>query len=106
MHGMSRARRQHEPSVGPCPAGGEHEWPLDTPEGRSCAKCGLTVNRAIEVKVHTVPALDTGLGRAAGYASDAELFAAAAAQRAALPPMLRAALDQAERELDRAVLGL
>jgi hypothetical protein len=41
-----------------------------------------------EVSVHTFPVHDTGLGREAGYANDAELIAAAEKQRAELESML------------------
>lgn len=53
-----------------------------------------------------MPALDTGLGREAGYANDDELREAAAAQRAALPPAVRAIADEFDAELDRRILGL
>lgn len=54
-----------------------------------------------ELTVHAVPVLDTGLGREAGYANDAELIEAAQAQRAEIEAMLMpealARLDAVDR---------
>ncbi len=59
------------------------------------------------LKTVTVPMLDTGLGIEAGYANDAELIAAAQAQRAELEKLLTpealARLDAAEAELERRI---
>ena len=58
--------------------------------------------------VHTVPMHDTGLGREAGYANDAELIEAGKKQRveaeALLTPEALARIDAAEAELTRRVL--
>jgi hypothetical protein len=55
-----------------------------------------------EMRVVKVPMLDTGLGREAGFASDADLIAAAEEQRAEmralLSPETADRLDAAERE--------
>jgi hypothetical protein len=54
--------------------------------------------------VHTFPMLDTGIGREMGYEDDKAFIAAAEAERAKLDPAVRAALDQADRDLERAFL--
>lgn len=53
---------------------------------------------------HSVPALDTGIGIAAGYASDREFIAAMEAERAALPPVLRDALNAVDAALEHRIL--
>jgi hypothetical protein len=62
-----------------------------------------------EPRVIQVPMLDTGLGREAGYASDAELIAAYEKDRAELERLLTPealkALDDAEAEATRRLLG-
>jgi hypothetical protein len=63
-----------------------------------------------EMRVVSVPVLDTGLGREAGYASDAEMAAADEAARAEIeallsPEALRL-LKDAEDAFTRSVLGL
>lgn len=59
-----------------------------------------------KIEVHTFPMLDTGIGQEAGFANDAELMAAAAAERAALPLEVREAMDEIDREVERRMLGL
>jgi hypothetical protein len=54
--------------------------------------------------VHKVKALDTGIGREAGYANDEELLKAAQAEREAMHPAIRALLDEADARVIRAVL--
>lgn len=58
----------------------------------------------LELHVAAVPVLDTGLGREAGFANDAELIAAAAAERAAMTPAVRAVVEELEDDLTRRVL--
>lgn len=62
----------------------------------------------VTLEVHRVPFLDTGLGREAGYANDAELIEAAKAQRAELEAMLTpdalARFDAMEAEATRRFL--
>jgi hypothetical protein len=57
-----------------------------------------------QITVRSVPMFDTGIGREAGYANDAELIAAAAAEREALPPALRDLMDRLDAELTRRVV--
>lgn len=60
------------------------------------------------IRVHKVPMLDTGLGREAGYANDAEMITAAEAQRAEIEKLLipdaLARLDAAEETATQAFL--
>jgi len=58
-----------------------------------------------KLTVHKVPVLDTGIGREAGYRDDAELIAAAEAERAKLPPAVRVAVEEIEREMQRRFIG-
>lgn len=58
----------------------------------------------VEFRIVTVPMLDTGLGREAGYEDDAALVAAAQAERAALAPDVREIIEKVDAELDRAFL--
>lgn len=60
----------------------------------------------VKITVHRVPMLDTGIGQEAGYANDQEFIEAVDAERAALDPEVREALEQAERDLARKLLGL
>lgn len=61
-----------------------------------------------KLTVRRVPVFDTGLGREAGFANDAELMAAAQAQRTELESLLTpealAELDAAEAEATRRFL--
>lgn len=56
------------------------------------------------VRIVTVPMLDTGLGREAGYANDRELLEAGEAQRAALPAEVRELVDEVDARFERRVL--
>lgn len=62
----------------------------------------------VELMVRRVPVLDTGIGKALGYANDKEFMAAAEAERAEVMKLLsvdeRARLERAEAELERRVL--
>jgi hypothetical protein len=62
-----------------------------------------------EMRIVKVPMLDTGLGREAGFASDAEMIDVATGQRAwlesVLTPEALASLDAAEREAARRLIG-
>lgn len=59
----------------------------------------------MRLEIRTVRIHDTGLGREAGYADDAELVAAAQAQRDALPPEVLRILERLDREFEWRVLN-
>jgi hypothetical protein len=67
------------------------------------------MDRDVEIKVVHVPMLDTGLGREAGYANDAELVEAANKQRAEMFALMTSeAVERfkaSEREVERRLLG-
>jgi hypothetical protein len=51
----------------------------------------------IKYTVHRFPMLDTGIGREAGYASDAEFIDAIEAERALLSEILRQQIEEFQR---------
>lgn len=58
-----------------------------------------------EIRVVRIPMLDTGLGREAGFANDAELVEHAKREREALSPAVRELVDELDAELERRVLA-
>lgn len=56
------------------------------------------------ITVYTVPMIDTGIGREAGYANDDEFRAAIKAEREAMDPKVRAAVEAVEADFMRRVL--
>lgn len=54
--------------------------------------------------VRSVPMLDTGIGREAGYANDKEFIEAVEAERALLPDAVRQMLEEFERRETEALL--
>jgi hypothetical protein len=80
---------------------------MDNPEPRY--EFFATADGGRWIKVFRAPWLDTGIGREAGYANDAEFIAAYNAQRAEaerlLTPEALAELDAADRECERRLLG-
>lgn len=58
-----------------------------------------------EITVTEHELLDTGIGISQGYASDAEFRAAMKAEREALPPEVREAVDEIERDVMRRMMG-
>lgn len=73
-----------------------------------CASCGCEQGMRAEFDVRTVPVLDTGIGRALGYADDKAFMQAATEERERAMAILsveeRARLEAAERELERRVI--
>jgi hypothetical protein len=61
-----------------------------------------------EIRIVKVPVLDTGIGRARGYANDQELIAATEAERervlGMLTPEARKRIEDAEAEAERRFL--
>ncbi|WP_320672370.1 hypothetical protein [Patulibacter defluvii] len=55
----------------------------------------------VSLRIITVPMLDTGIGHEAGYANDAELIAAAEAERQQWTLTERALADAVAAEIDR-----
>lgn len=60
---------------------------------------------AFTYTVRTIPMLDTGIGQSMGYEDDKAFIAGVEAERATYPPVLREALEEYDRRLDRAILG-
>lgn len=55
----------------------------------------------MNLKVVTVPMLDTGIGIEAGFKDDADLIRHARAERAAMDPLTREIVDKIDAEVDR-----
>lgn len=55
--------------------------------------------------IYTVPMLDTGLGREAGFRDDAELIEAARRKREAMPPVVREIVEAIDRRLEDAAIN-
>jgi hypothetical protein len=58
----------------------------------------------LRYRVVRVPALDTGIGRAAGFANDQELVEHVKAEREKLPPSVRDLYERLDAAEDRAFL--
>lgn len=56
------------------------------------------------ITVYTAPMLDTGIGQEAGYANDDEFRAAMQAEREAMDPVERAAVEAIEADMERQFL--
>jgi hypothetical protein len=59
-----------------------------------------------EIRVTTHKMLDTGIGQEMGYANDDEFREAMRKKREALPPEVREAVEEFDREVMRKLLGL
>lgn len=76
----------------------QHDSSTEGPQPAESGSFSLTT--------HTFKTLDTGIGQEAGYESDEALLAAVEAERAALPPEVREAVESLEADIQRRMLGL
>jgi hypothetical protein len=59
----------------------------------------------IEVKVVTMPMLDTGIGKLGGFRDDAHLIEVAKAERDAMPEWQRQMCEELDRKMEHAFIN-